>query len=110
MENPRFESRKQGYLFIEEIEKIVKNAGDVVKAQYAEGVEHEFKSERQVVTGADKESEHLLKEKLLKIHPCQFYGEEGGGAIAEQGDQWVVDPLDGTENMNGYPPLLAISV
>src|SRR5688500_974229 len=90
--------------FIEEIEKIARNAGDIIKAHYTQGVAHEFKSTRQVVTAADKESEQLLKEQLLKIHPCSFYGEEEGGDMAERGDQWVVDPLDGTENMNGYPP------
>ncbi|MBA4142508.1 MAG: hypothetical protein H0X43_05765 [Nitrosospira sp.] len=101
---------EQEDFFIEEIEKIARSAGDIVKAHYLRGVAHEFKSARQVVTDADKESEQLLKERLLQIHRCRFYGEEGGGDIAEQGDQWVVDPLDGTENMSGYPPLLAISV
>ncbi|WP_097065436.1 inositol monophosphatase family protein [Nitrosovibrio sp. Nv4] len=96
--------------FIEEIEKIARNAGDIITAYYTQGVAPEFKSARQVVTDADKESEQLLKEQLLKIRPCGFYGEEEGGDIAEQGDQWVVDPLDGTENMNGYPPLLAVSI
>ena len=59
---------------------------------------------------ADKESEQLLKEGLLKIYACGFYGEEEGGDISRNGDHWVVDPLDGTENMNGYPPLLAVSI
>ena len=62
------------------------------------------------MSDADREPRQLLKEQLLKIHPCGFYVEEEGGDIAEQGDQWVVDPFDGTENMNGYPPLLAVSI
>ena len=101
---------EQDNFFIEEIEKIAKYAGSIIKAHYIQGVAHEFKSRRQVVTAADRESEQFLKEALLKLHPCHFYGEESGGVIIEQGDQWVVDPLDGTENMIGYPPLLAISI
>ncbi|HKX52519.1 MAG TPA: inositol monophosphatase family protein [Nitrosospira sp.] len=101
---------EQDNLFIEEIEKIAKLAGDIIKAHYDRGVVHEFKSRRQIVTAADRESEQFLKEALLQLYPCHFYGEESGGVITEQGDQWVVDPLDGTENMTGYPPLLAISI
>jgi myo-inositol-1(or 4)-monophosphatase len=110
MDNLKFKTPDEQFFFIEEIEKIARNAGDIIKAHYTQGVAHEFKSGRQVVTGADRESEQLLKEELLKIHPCGFSGEEEGGDIAGQGDQWVVDPLDGTENMNGYPPLLAVSI
>lgn len=101
---------RQDIFFIEEIEKITKIAGSIIKARYTQGVAFRFKSSRQVVTIADRESEQFLKEALLKLHPCPFYGEESGGVIIEQGDQWVVDPLDGTENMTGYPPLLAVSV
>jgi myo-inositol-1(or 4)-monophosphatase len=96
--------------FVEEIEGAAKSAGDIVKARYLQGTTHQFKSTRQVVTEADRESERLLKERLLDIYPCGFYGEEGGGDIAVRGDQWIVDPLDGTENMDGYPPLVAVSI
>ena len=95
---------------IEEIEKIARRAGAIIKGHYSLGVAHEFKSARQVATLADKESEQLLKEGLLNIYACGFYGEEEGGNIFRNGDHWVVDPLDGTENMNGYPPLLAVSI
>lgn len=101
---------EQSNFFIKEVEKIAKNAGSIIKAHYIQGVAPQFKSPRQVVTSADRESEQFLKEALLKLHPCHFYGEESGGTITEQGDQWVVDPLDGTENMTAYPPLLAISI
>jgi fructose-1,6-bisphosphatase/inositol monophosphatase family enzyme len=95
---------------IEEIEKIATRAGEIIKARYSQGVVHEFKSARQVTTSADKESEQLLKEGLLKIYACGFYGEEGGGDLSRHGDNWIVDPLDGTENMGGHPPLLAVSI
>jgi myo-inositol-1(or 4)-monophosphatase len=110
MKNQKISPPEQGIFFIEEIEQIARSAGGIIKAHYTQGVAHEFKSPRQVVTTADRDSEQFLKEALLKLHPCHFYGEESGGVIIEQGDQWVVDPLDGTENMSGYPPLLAVSI
>jgi myo-inositol-1(or 4)-monophosphatase len=110
MENLNIKSTEQENFSIEEIEKIARGAGNLIKVHYGRGTVNQFKSGRRVVTIADRESEQFLKEKLLKIHPCGFYGEEGGGVLAQHGDQWAVDPLDGTENMNGYPPLLAISI
>ena len=110
MKNQKISPSEQGIFFIQEIEQIARSAGDIIRAHYTQGVTAEFKSPRQVVTTADRESEQFLKEALLKLYPCHFYGEENGGVIIEQGDQWVVDPLDGTENMTGYPPLLAISI
>ena len=110
MKNLKLKSFAQYDFPIEEIEEIANLAGSIIKAHYIQGVAPQFKSPRQVVTTADKESEQFLKEALLKLHPCHFYGEESGGTITEQGDQWVVDPLDGTENMTGYPPLLAVSI
>lgn len=110
MKNLEIESIEQEDFSIEEIEKIARGAGEIIKVHHARGAVQQYKSGRQVVTIADRESEQFLKEKLLELHPCGFFGEEGGGVVAQYGDQWVVDPLDGTENMNGYPPLLAISI
>src|SRR5687768_4529762 len=79
MKNLKISTSEQGNFFIEEIEKIVQSAGDIIKAHYTRGVVHDFKSRRQVVTAADRESEQLLKERLLELHSCHFYGEESGG-------------------------------
>ena len=69
------------------------------------------KSERQVVTEVDTAVEKELQEELKKLDPsAQFFGEEGGGQIVKTGDQWVVDPLDGTENMSGYPFEVGLSI
>src|SRR5687768_10753366 len=110
MENLNLKSFAQHDFPIEDIEQVARSAGGIIRAHYTRGVGCEFKSRRQVVTIADRESEQFLKETLLQLYPCHFYGEESGGVITEQGDEWVVDPLDGTENMTGYPPLLAISI
>ncbi|HET7061730.1 MAG TPA: inositol monophosphatase family protein, partial [Nitrosospira sp.] len=109
-QNGKVKAPEQEDVFIQEIEELAKRAGEIVKDYYAKRGPQEFKSERQVVTDADRESEKLLKEGLLRLHSCNFCGEESGGDVIGQGDQWIVDPLDGTENVAGYPPLLAISI
>lgn len=95
---------------IAKVEEVALSAGEIVRNFYKNGTTEAYKGERQVVTDADRQSEDLIKEKLLELHPASFYGEEGGGEALLEGDQWVVDPLDGTENMGGYPPAIGISI
>jgi myo-inositol-1(or 4)-monophosphatase len=109
-EKGKVKAPEQEDVFVQEIERLAKRAGGIVKDYYAKRGSQEFKSERQVVTEADRESEKLLKDGLLRLHSCNFCGEESGADVTDQGDQWMVDPLDGTENVTGYPPLLAISI
>lgn len=101
-----------------QIESAARAAGAIVVDYYNRRHEErpEFKSDRQVVTDADKQSQQLLKEALLSIHNCSFLGEEADEdprvtqeALLE-GDQWVVDPIDGTENMHSFPPMLGVSI
>lgn len=64
-----------------------------------------------VVTVADRESEEMLAEGLLRLIPgMQVVGEEAAHAdpsVLERltGDCWIVDPIDGTRNFaKGHPP------
>lgn len=102
--------REPDTALLDEVERIARGAGNIVKAHYGRGIPPWFKSARQAVTLADGESEQWLRDELLRLHSCAFHGEECGGEIATQDDQWVVDPLDGTENLGGYPPLVGISI
>lgn len=104
------ESLKSSEIPIAKVEEVARSAGEIVRNFYQSGTTEAYKSERQVVTEADKQSEDLIRKKLLELYPASFYGEEGGGEALLEGDQWVVDPLDGTENMEGYPPTIGISI
>jgi ADP-ribosyl-[dinitrogen reductase] hydrolase len=44
----------------------------------------------------DREVEQFLKEYLMALHPAGWRGEETPHVPAAGGDQWVVDPQDGT--------------
>lgn len=46
----------------------------------------------------DVEIEHVLREKLLDIFQCDFWGEETGCSLTGNPWCWVVDPNDGTSD------------
>jgi myo-inositol-1(or 4)-monophosphatase len=59
----------------------------------------EIKTENNLVTYVDKESERRFVEGLKLILPeAGFVAEEGSGEKNENGLNWVIDPLDGTTN------------
>lgn len=74
-----------------------------------------FKStDRDIVTDADRESEHWLVETIRHHHPTHnIVGEEGTGDISTlqlPGYTWVIDPLDGTVNYAHRLPIFCVSV
>jgi len=65
----------------------------------------EEKSDNNLVTFVDKESERRFVEGLSALLPeAGFVAEEGTGVRNESGLNWVIDPLDGTTNfVHGMP-------
>lgn len=65
----------------------------------------EIKTENNLVTYVDKESEFRFVNGLKEILPeAGFIAEEGTGAAINGGLNWVIDPLDGTTNfVHGVP-------
>jgi myo-inositol-1(or 4)-monophosphatase len=89
-----------------QVETLSKEIGNWMKAQttVSENIA-EVKSENNLVTYVDKESERRFVEGLKHILPeAGFVAEEGTGAPAPSGLNWVIDPLDGTTNfVHGMP-------
>ncbi|MEG0934977.1 MAG: inositol monophosphatase family protein [Clostridia bacterium] len=92
-----------------EIEKLMRicgdtarEAGDYARAQGAPEIT--VKGLHDYVTQADRATERLIRERLLRAYPgTGFYGEETGVSEGKLGE-WVVDPIDGTTNyMRGLP-------
>ncbi|MGW6275900.1 inositol monophosphatase family protein [Kribbella sp. NPDC055071] len=64
-----------------------------------------------IVTAVDRESEELIRARVLKARPDDsFLGEEGDDVIGTSGVRWVVDPIDGTVNYLYDIPTYAVSV
>jgi myo-inositol-1(or 4)-monophosphatase len=64
-----------------------------------------------VVTAVDRESEELIRARVLKARPDDsFLGEEGDDVAGTSGVRWVVDPIDGTVNYLYDLPTYAVSI
>jgi myo-inositol-1(or 4)-monophosphatase len=64
------------------------------------------------VSQADRRSERIVKEELLKARPTYgFLGEESEEIKGTDGaHRWIVDPLDGTTNFLHGIPLFGVSI
>jgi myo-inositol-1(or 4)-monophosphatase len=64
------------------------------------------------VTNADKRTEKILRDELLKARPSYSFLAEEGGALkgSDAENRWIVDPIDGTTNFIHGVPLIAISI
>lgn len=80
----------------------------------AESVKHttskELKDNETIVTEADKEAEHIVRDILGEESPYPILGEEHGGDISGEDSYWVVDPIDGTTNFSYGQPIYGSAV
>ncbi|TDU86599.1 myo-inositol-1(or 4)-monophosphatase [Kribbella voronezhensis] len=64
-----------------------------------------------IVTAVDRESEELIRARVLQARPDDsFLGEEGDDVNGSSGVRWVVDPIDGTVNYLYDIPTYAVSI
>ncbi|BES64471.1 inositol monophosphatase family protein [Gottschalkiaceae bacterium SANA] len=64
-----------------------------------------------LVTRVDKESERIISEWIMENYPGDgILGEEGTHHNSDADYQWIVDPVDGTNNYAQRFPIFAISV
>ncbi|MDE2572645.1 MAG: inositol monophosphatase [bacterium] len=87
-------------------------AGKVLLRHLGGPLELGCKSSRaDLVTQADRESEAVLRQRLLAGRPGSgFFGEETGATAGMSGERWIVDPLDGTTNFVHAFPFFCVSI
>ena len=69
------------------------------------------KGDRDFATAVDLEVERTIRDELERAWPgVGFLGEEEPGGLQPSGEQWVLDPIDGTINYAHDSPLCAISL
>ncbi len=91
--------------------EIAREAGALLRAYFANGVETEYKGDVDLVTVADRASETLIRTRLSEVFPEHgVYGEEGTRDRMEGEFRWYVDPLDGTTNFAHGFPQFAVSM
>lgn len=83
-------------------------ADEIARRHFRHDLEISTKSDRTLVTQADRLIETLIRERILSAHPGhglvgEEYGTEGHGSSV----RWYVDPIDGTHNFVRGIPLFA---
>lgn len=93
--------------------RVAVEAAELVRTRRAAGVEvvATKSSVIDLVTATDRETEELVRDRLLEARPSDgFVGEEGGDSASTSGITWVVDPIDGTVNFVYGIPVYAVSI
>ena len=85
---------------------LIRDFGEIEKLQVSTKGPGDF------VTAADKRTEKIIVEELLKAHPDYgILSEEIGEINKENKDhRWIIDPIDGTLNFLNGIPHFAISI
>ena len=85
--------------------ELAEQAGAHALGYFDQGIAVETKADLSPVTVADRQSEQLLRERLLRHFPKDgFLGEEFGEAPSTSGYRWIIDPIDGTRSfVRGIP-------
>jgi len=92
---------------------IVKKAGDkaALKWEKFDRSQSLLKSNTEVVTKIDKDTEKFLIKGIKEIFPNHsFLGEEYGLSGKKSDYKWIIDPIDGTTNFTIHNPLWSISL
>ena len=91
--------------YVETAAEIAREAGALIREYLERRIGFELKGEFDLVTEADRASERLIVQRLLKHFPDHaIVAEEGGGQETASEYRWYVDPLDGTTNFaHGFP-------
>jgi myo-inositol-1(or 4)-monophosphatase len=94
---------------LESVREITRRAGEIAVGKLAQ-VEGEIKEDKTYVTAIDRQLEQFLRRELEGLAPeVGFLGEEYGRS-GNQDCLWIIDPIDGTNNLVYGIPQWGISV
>jgi myo-inositol-1(or 4)-monophosphatase len=86
-------------------------AGQILREEYERPPDITYKGDVDLVTQADKRSEHAIVARLSKYFPEHtVVAEEGTGHERSAEYRWYVDPLDGTTNFAHKYPCFSVSI
>lgn len=94
-----------------DLERMARQAGEILRAGY--GREHQvgYKGLIDLVTEVDRQSETFLLGEVQRAFPGhQIISEEIGLVPGHVGEQWFIDPLDGTINYAHGIPFFSVSI
>lgn len=92
------------------IERLARQAGQILRAGYQQEHQVDYKGVIDLVTEVDRKSEDYLLGEIRKDFPDHdILAEESGGTRGD-GQQWYIDPLDGTVNYAHNIPIFSVSI
>ncbi len=90
---------------------LAREAGALLKKNFGEAQEIDYKGRINLVTRMDHESERLIVGRIHDAHPGDdVVAEEGHGKSGGAERVWIVDPLDGTVNYAHEYPVWSVSI
>ncbi len=96
---------------LSDLERLARQAGQILRLGYEQEHQVDYKGAIDLVTEVDRQSEDLLLGEIQRLFPGhQIVSEEIGLVPGRAGDQWYVDPLDGTVNYAHGIPVFSVSI
>ena len=94
-----------------ELERLARQAGAILRGGYEQEHQVDYKGTIDLVTEVDHQSEAYLLGEIQRQFPGhQIVSEEIGLVPGREGEQWFVDPLDGTVNYAHGVPIFSVSI
>lgn len=95
---------------ITEVREWAKTGGEIAR-HYFNNVSGQRKNDQSLVTQADLDIEHMLRERIQARYPDHgIMGEEQGLSNIDREYVWSIDPLDGTDAFVGGLPVWVVSI
>jgi myo-inositol-1(or 4)-monophosphatase len=96
---------------LSDLERLARQAGEILRLGYEQEHQVDYKGAIDLVTEVDHQSEALLLGEIQRLFPGhRIVSEEIGLVPGRVGEQWYVDPLDGTVNYAHGVPVFSISI
>ncbi|MBI3161143.1 MAG: inositol monophosphatase [Chloroflexi bacterium] len=94
-----------------DIERLARDAGDILRDGYNKEHQVTYKSEIDLVTEVDHASEKFLIEQIQTHFPGgHIVAEESGETKGSGEGLWYIDPLDGTVNYSRHIPMFCVCI
>jgi len=92
------------------IERLARQAGQILRAGYQQEHQVKYKGVIDPVTEIDQQSEDYLLGEIRRDFPDHHILAEESGGTRGDGNQWYIDPLDGTVNFAHNVPIFSVSI
>jgi len=95
---------------LSDLERLASQAGEILRAGYQKEHQVDYKGVIDLVTEIDRQAEEYLLGEIQSQFPGHHILAEESGGTHGDGQQWFIDPLDGTVNYAHHIPIFCVSI